>query len=215
LFILFDSEHAHCGDCFWSTLLTKCPVFTQSYLPKCAHVLDTALLIVITLKPNLTVRWVEAKAWRRLGGQSRCKFTALTMLAMGSKVRGGVEGSDDERMNEWAACPGSKIPSVQRSTQVTGKFGMSMPQSSSFFLTCVLKLKHYMPLELRVRKPLWYLPSCSKVTRLPTWRKGGSKEEALSEDEVDRAVPKTGGRGINAAMSPRGKEADVPLSKRT
>jgi hypothetical protein len=40
------------------------------------------------------------------------------MLATGSKVRGGVEGSDDERMNEWAACPGSKIPSVQRSTNM-------------------------------------------------------------------------------------------------
>jgi hypothetical protein len=137
------------------------------------------------------------------------------MLATRSKVRGGVERSHDERMNEWAACPGSKIPSVQRSIHVKGKFGMSTPQSSNFFLKCVLKLKRYEPLVLCVRKPLWYSPSCSKVTRIPNWRKGGSKEESLSEDEVDRASPETGGRGINDAMSPRGMEADVPLLKRT
>jgi hypothetical protein len=137
------------------------------------------------------------------------------MLATGSKVRGGVEESDDERMNEWEACPGSRIPSVQRSTHVTGKFGMSTPQSSTFFLKCVLELKRYVPLAVHVRKPLWYSPSCSKVMRLPTWRKGGSNEETLSEDEVEEASPDTGGRGINDAMSPRGMEADVPLSKRT
>jgi hypothetical protein len=137
------------------------------------------------------------------------------MLATGSKVRGGVEGSDEEQMNEWAACPGRKTPSVQRSTHVKGKFGMSTPQSSDFFLKCVLKLKQYVPLVLRVRKPLWYSPLCSKVIRLPTWRKGGSKDESVSEDEVEGASPETGGRGINDAMSPRGMEADVPLSKRT
>ena len=65
------------------------------------------------------------------------------------------------------------------------------------------------------KKPLWYSPSCSKVMRLPTWRKGGSKDELVSEDEVGGASPETGGRGINDAMSPRGMEADVPLSKRT
>jgi len=137
------------------------------------------------------------------------------MLAMGSKVRWGFEGSDDERMNEWAACPGSKIPSEHRSTHVNGKFGMSTPQSSDFFLKCVLKLKRYVPLVLHVRKLLWYSPSCSKVMLLPTWRKGGSKDESLSEDEVEGASPETGGLGINDAMSPRGMEADVPLSKRT
>ncbi len=55
LFIPFYSKDTHCGDCFWSTLLPECPVFSQSYLPKHAHVFDTALLFVITLKPNLTV----------------------------------------------------------------------------------------------------------------------------------------------------------------
>jgi hypothetical protein len=55
LLILFDSEDTHLGDGFRSAFLTKSPVFSQSYLSKCAHVFDTALLLVITLEPDLTI----------------------------------------------------------------------------------------------------------------------------------------------------------------
>jgi len=55
LLILLDSEDTHCGDGFRSAFLPKCPVFAYSYLSERAHVFDTALLLIITLKPNLTI----------------------------------------------------------------------------------------------------------------------------------------------------------------
>ena len=48
LLILLDSEDTHRGDDFQSTFLPK-------FLLECAHVFDTVLLLIITLKPNLTI----------------------------------------------------------------------------------------------------------------------------------------------------------------
>jgi len=84
LFILFDSEDTHRGDCFWSTLLTKCPVFSQSYLPKCAHVFNTTLLFIITLKPNLTVRVGRGQSLQEAGRavpvQVHCTYDACNRV---------------------------------------------------------------------------------------------------------------------------------------
>ncbi len=55
LFILFDSEDTHCGDGLWSAFLTKHPVFSQSYFPEGAQVLNTAFFPIITLELDLAI----------------------------------------------------------------------------------------------------------------------------------------------------------------
>ncbi len=55
LFVLFDSEDTHSRDGLRSTLLTKCPVFAQSYLLEGTHFFNTTLLLIITLEPDLTI----------------------------------------------------------------------------------------------------------------------------------------------------------------
>jgi hypothetical protein len=68
---------------------------------------------------------------------------ALKIFATGLNIGEGEadgEGEDVWR-NVCRTWPGTRIPSVQRSTHVKGKLGMSMPQSSTLFLNCVLKLK--------------------------------------------------------------------------
>jgi hypothetical protein len=68
--------------------------------------------------------WV-VRAWRRLGGQSRCRLTALTIMANGSNVEGRFEEVEDKesviRMNECTAWLGRRMPSVHKSTQMKGK----------------------------------------------------------------------------------------------
>ncbi len=68
LLILLDSEDTHRGDGFWSTFLTKCPEISQRFLPERAHVLfDTALLLVITLKPDLMIRVGQGQSLQEAG----------------------------------------------------------------------------------------------------------------------------------------------------
>ncbi len=67
LLMLLDSEDTHHGDSFWSAFLTKCPVFSQRYLPECAHVFDTALLLEITLKPDLTIGVGQGQSLQEAG----------------------------------------------------------------------------------------------------------------------------------------------------
>jgi hypothetical protein len=55
LLILFNGEDTHRGDGLWSTFLTEGSVLAHSDFPKSAHLFNTAFLLVITLKPNLTI----------------------------------------------------------------------------------------------------------------------------------------------------------------
>ncbi len=55
LIVLFNGEDTHCRNSFWGTFSTKSSVFPQGDFPNGAHILNTMFLIVITLKPNLTI----------------------------------------------------------------------------------------------------------------------------------------------------------------
>jgi hypothetical protein len=56
ILVLLNGENTHRRDGLWSTFLSECPVFAESDFSKSAHFFDTAFLLVITLKPNLTIR---------------------------------------------------------------------------------------------------------------------------------------------------------------
>ena len=118
------------------------------------------------------------------------------MLATGSKVRGGVEESD-------TLC--TEVNPRER--QVWNVYAPVL----KLLLKMCFETETVCAIGVARKETLVVFP----VVFEPTWRKGGSKDKSLSEDKVEGASPETGGRGINDAMSPRGMEADVPLSKRT
>jgi hypothetical protein len=55
ILVLLNGENTHRGDGLWSTFLPESPVFAKSDLPESAHFFNTTFLLVITLKPNLTI----------------------------------------------------------------------------------------------------------------------------------------------------------------
>jgi hypothetical protein len=61
------------------------------------------------------------------------EMMARTNEATGLKVVWVVD--DREQRNKWERWPGTRIPSTHRSTQVEGRFGKGMPQSSLRLLT--------------------------------------------------------------------------------
>jgi hypothetical protein len=68
LFVLFDGEDTHRGDGLWGTFLTKSPVFSQGDFPKGTHFFNTSFLLIITLKPNLTIGMGQGKSLEEAGG---------------------------------------------------------------------------------------------------------------------------------------------------
>jgi len=55
LVLLNGDENTHRGDGLWSTFLSEGPVLAKSDFPVSAHLFNTSFLLVITLKPNLTI----------------------------------------------------------------------------------------------------------------------------------------------------------------
>jgi len=55
MLVLLNGENTHRGDGLWSTFLSEGPVLAKSDSPESAHLFNTAFLLVITLKPNLTI----------------------------------------------------------------------------------------------------------------------------------------------------------------
>jgi hypothetical protein len=55
MLVLLNGENTHRGDGLWSTFLPESPVLAKSDLPESAHFFNTTFLLVITLKPNLTI----------------------------------------------------------------------------------------------------------------------------------------------------------------
>jgi hypothetical protein len=55
MFVLLNGENTHRGDGLWSTVLSEGPVLAKSDFPESAHLFNIAFLLVLTLKPNLTI----------------------------------------------------------------------------------------------------------------------------------------------------------------
>jgi hypothetical protein len=55
MLVLLNGENTHRGDGLWSTFLLEGPVLAKSNFPESAHLINTAFLLVIALKPNLTI----------------------------------------------------------------------------------------------------------------------------------------------------------------
>jgi hypothetical protein len=92
LFVLFDGEDTHCGDGLWGTFLTKSPVFSQGDFPKGTHFLNTSFLLVVTLKPNLTIRMGQGKSLEEAGG------TVPVQIYSADNVGHGIKGGEMGRI---------------------------------------------------------------------------------------------------------------------
>jgi hypothetical protein len=55
MLVFLNGEDTHRGDGLRSTFLSEGPVLAKSDFPESAHILNAPLLLVITLKPHLTI----------------------------------------------------------------------------------------------------------------------------------------------------------------
>ncbi len=88
MFVLFDDEDTHCRDGLWGTFLTKSPVFSQGDFPKGTHFFNTSFLLVITLKPNLTIGMGRGESLEEAGG------TVPVQVYCADNIRHWIKGGE-------------------------------------------------------------------------------------------------------------------------
>ena len=65
IFILLNCQDAHCGNCFLSVFLTKCPVLPESEFTVSVKAFKALLFLVIALELNLPIRMHSSQGLKK------------------------------------------------------------------------------------------------------------------------------------------------------
>jgi hypothetical protein len=92
LFVLFDGEGTHRGDGLWGTFLMKSPIFSEGGFPNETHFFNTSFLLVISLKPNLTIGMGQGKSLEE------ARKTVPVQVYSTDNVCHGIKGGEMRRI---------------------------------------------------------------------------------------------------------------------